>query len=144
MKNFINKLNNEQNEINNNDNINNNNNPIKLTTEDNILNNNLQSQEDIHQINQKINKTKKNMRKKGSKKLNNRKLKFNTIPRNIGSSKEKDITVSCESISSERNGDKKKESEKNKEAFEKKKLYIPEYEKYNDLDYEDALNYDKR
>ena len=150
IKNLINKLNNKQNEIKNNNNINKNNNPIKLTTEENILNNNLQSQEDIHQINPKINKTKKNMKKKRflqkikNKKLNNQRLKYHIIQRNISSSKEKVITISCESISSERNSDKKKESEKNKEAFEKKKLYTPEYEKYNDLNYEDALNYDKR
>jgi hypothetical protein len=151
IQNLINKSNNEQKEINNNENINKNNNPIKLTTEEIILNNNLQSQEDIHQINPKINETKKNMKNKRfpqkikNKKLNNRRLKYhNTIPRNISSSKDKVVTISCESINSERNSDKKKESEKNKEAFEKKKLYIPEYEKYNDLDYEEALNYDKR
>jgi hypothetical protein len=63
---------------------------------------------------------------------------------NISPSKE-NIFIS-ESFNSERISDsnKEKESEKNKEEFEKKKLYTPDYEKYNDLNYEDALNYDKR
>ena len=63
---------------------------------------------------------------------------------NISPSKE-NIIIS-ESFNSERISDsnKEKETEKNKEEFEKKKLYTPDYEKYNDLNYEDALNYDKR
>ncbi len=134
INNLFKKLNDKQNEIKNNDNIYNN--PIKLTTTgENILNDKLQSQKDIHQMNPKIIK---------NKILSTQNLRYHLIPRSISPSKEKENIISCESINSEISSNKKKESEKNKEAFEKRKLYTPEYEKYNHLDFEDALYFDKR
>ena len=196
--NLFNIINGKQNEIKNNDNNNDNinKNSIKLTTEENILNIDLQSPKEIYQMNRKIKEKNKNMPKKifpkkiENKRLNKRKYKSHIISRytinenklmqkikkknekineqndilnlglnidnekkynkknkifNISPSKE-NIFIS-ESFNSERISDsnKEKESEKNKEEeFEKKKLYTPDYEKYNDLNYEDALNYDKR